>query len=165
MTKNKLSEHLWNEANISGCENVIFEQYKLCIEMADKISSRRDTANGFFLTLNSLILGTGATLVEKIHSVEPKWFLIFPALILFLECFFWWRLIIAYKQLNGAKFQIIGELENKLPAAPYGKAEWEYLLKKGEDRAVYWPLTHLESKIPWMFFWGYVIFFIFIIFK
>ncbi len=165
MTENKLSQHLWNEANVSGHEDLIFEQYKLCVEMADRISSRRDTANAFFLTLNSIFFGTAASFVDKINSIPNKWMLILPLSVLLLQSFFWWRLIISYKQLNSAKFQVISELEQKLPAAPYGRAEWTYLLKEGKDRNVYWPLTHLESKIPWIFFLGYILFFGFVIFK
>lgn len=153
-----LSKCLWNET-VQGNEVLIFEQYKLYVEMADRISSRRDTANAFFLTLNSIVFGAGAALSHKVTLLPNKWYLIFPLTVLLLQSFFWWRLIISYKQLNSAKFQIVGELEKRLPARPYGKAEWECLLKEGKDRSVYWPLTHLESKIPWVFFWGYVVYF------
>jgi len=155
---------LWNDVqNQNGYQSAeqyhehILEQYKLFVEMTDRISSRRDVANGFFLTLNCLILGATGFLFEKQNLLPSKWFLLVPLSVLLLECFFWWRLIISYKQLNGAKFQIIGEMESRLPATPYGKAEWDLLLKKGEDRKIYWLLTHLESKIPIVFGVGYII--------
>ncbi len=159
MTEKKLSDYLWNALpkKDQHLECILFEQYKLYVEMADRISSRRDTANAFFLTLNSLVLGSSAGIISKGILFEPKWLLVFPFLVLCLQLYFWRRLIISYKQLNGAKFQIIGELEKRLPASPYGQAEWVYLLKGGKDRNVYWPLTHLESKIPWIFLIGYVI--------
>ncbi|PIR17268.1 MAG: hypothetical protein COV46_04495 [Deltaproteobacteria bacterium CG11_big_fil_rev_8_21_14_0_20_49_13] len=161
---NDLAEALWNDKPTqNGYQSEeqyhehILEQYKLCIEMADRISSRRDVANGFFLTLNSLILGAVGFLFEKQNFLPSSWALLLPLAVLLLECFFWWRLIISYKQLNGAKFQIIGELESRLPASPYGKAEWDLLLKKGSERKTYWPLTHLESKIPVIFGIGYLV--------
>ena len=125
--------------------------------MADRISSRRDVANGFFLTLNSLILGAVGFFFEKQNLLPSKCLLLLPLAVLLLECFFWWRLITSYKQLNGAKFKIIGEMESRLPASPYGKVEWDLLLERGTDRKIYWPLTHLESKIPIVFGVGYII--------
>lgn len=161
---NDLVTALWNDTpaqnNYQSGDQYrehILEQYKLCIEMADRISSRRDVSNGFFLTLNSLIFGAIGFLFEKQNLLPSKWILLLPLAVLLLECFFWWRLIISYKQLNGAKFHIIGVLESRLPASPYGRAEWDLLLKKGTDRKTYWPLTHLESKIPIIFGAGYLI--------
>jgi hypothetical protein len=134
----------------------ILEQYKLYVEMADRISSRRDIANTFFLTLNGLVLGSAGILIEKSFSLSQKWALIFPLAVLLLQCFFWNRLINSFKQLNGVKFYIVGELETRLPASPYRKAEWETLLKEGKDRKVYWPLTHVEAKIPLIFAGAYL---------
>jgi hypothetical protein len=159
-----LTAVLWNDTPKNNgypspeqYRNHILDQYKLYVEMADKISARRDVANGFFLTLNGIFLGASGALIDRGYSFEPKWALLFPLGVLWLICFFWWRLIISYKKLNGAKFQIVGQLEARLPCNPYGKTEWEFLLKQGTDRKTYWPLTHLESKIPGIFAFGYLI--------
>jgi len=37
----------------------LLEQYKLYIEMADRISSRRQSANSFFLSLNTTLVALG----------------------------------------------------------------------------------------------------------
>lgn len=157
-----ISDVLWNDALIQNgyvsedqYREHIIEQYKLYVEMADRISSRRDIANTFFLTLNGIALGSTGALIEKGYSLSEKWALIFPLLVLWLLCFFWNRLINSFRQLNSVKFYIIGELETKLPASPYRKAEWEALLKGGKDKKIYWPLTHVESKIPLIFAGAY----------
>lgn len=159
-----LSSELWNQTVISQyspgdekCRDVIFNQYKLYVEMADKVSARRDTANAFFLALNSIVLSAGPTIIDKGYTFESKWLFLFPYVVLCMVLFFWWRLISSYKQLNGAKFIIVGALEEMLPARPYGKAEWEFMLKSGKDKKVYWPLSHIESALPWIFFVGYTI--------
>lgn len=159
-----VSKALWNDSPPKNSyesdeqyHDHIVEQYKLYVEMADRVSARRDVANAFFLTLNGLCLGAAGTLIDKGYSTNPQWALLFPLTVLLLLCFFWWRLILSYKQLNGAKFRIVGELESRLPSSPYKKAEWETLLNQGKDRKVYWPLTHLESKIPVVFAIGYLI--------
>lgn len=46
---------LYNDINDDGKE-LILEQYKLYVEMADKVSERRFNVNTFFLTANSTIL-------------------------------------------------------------------------------------------------------------
>jgi hypothetical protein len=162
MKNEKVREALWNREIIARigddkASEIIFEQYKLYIEMADKVSSRRDVANTFFLTLNGLIVSMVPVIVEKGIEYQNKNFLWFPFVVLSLQLFVWWRLILSYKQLNGAKFQIVGLMEDQLPARPYGKVEWECLLEKGENRKVYWPLSHLELILPWIFFIGYLI--------
>ncbi len=159
-----ISKILWNDnpvrngyANEDQYRDHVLEQYKLYVEMADRISSRRDIANTFFLTLNGAALGSAGVLIEKGFGFTEKWALFFPLLVLLLGCFFWNRLINSFRQLNGVKFYVVGELEMRLPASPYRKAEWETLLKEGKDRKVYWPLTHVEAKIPWIFAGAYLL--------
>ena len=51
---------LWNDkggppgtSNQDPASSVVLEQYKLYVEMADRVSARRGVTNTFFLTLNS----------------------------------------------------------------------------------------------------------------
>jgi len=67
----------------------------------------------------------------------------------------WFWLIRSYRQLNTAKFQVIGALEERLPASPYWRAEW-FALGEGKDKSKYWPLTHLEQWVPLLFVAIYV---------
>lgn len=158
-----ISKLLWNDTLPNNgyqdqqYRDHVLEQYKLYVEMADRISNRRDVANAFFLTLNGLLFGAVGVIIDKGFYFNPKWTIFFPLIVLLFGCFFWWRLILSYKQLNGAKWTIVGELEVRLPSSPYGKAEWKGALGEGKDRKVYWPLTHLESWIPWIFAAGYII--------
>lgn len=163
--KTDLSQILWNDSSprndYSSEEQYrqhVLEQYKIYLELADRVSSRRDVANSFFLTLNGAIVASLGYLIEKQTNLLSEWWMVlFPLFVLLLQCFFWWRLINSYRQLNGAKFQIVGEFESRLPASPYKKAEWDSLLEEGKNCKVYWPLTHLESKIPVMFGITYLI--------
>ncbi|OFZ81285.1 MAG: hypothetical protein A2583_16015 [Bdellovibrionales bacterium RIFOXYD1_FULL_53_11] len=170
MSDQALAKHLWNQTAANSAlsdkeQSLLLDQYKLCVEMADRNSSRRDAKNTFFLTLNGLILSSSPAFIVKVSIFETKLYCLIPYVIICMQLFFWRQLILSYKQLNGAKFRIIGAMEQKLPASPYGKAEWQYLLKEGKDRKVYWPLTHLETKIPWIFFLGYTIAFVAIFFR
>ena len=153
------NEYLQNK---SLYQSHILEQYKIYVEMADRISARRNLANVFFLTLHTTIVGAMGFAFEKIELVNSKWLLTFPVISIVTMCYVWWRLIKSYRQLNTAKYQVIGALEKRLPASPYWSAEWK-ALGEGKDKNKYIPLTHLENFIPMIFgslyimMWGYIV--------
>jgi hypothetical protein len=124
----------------------IVDQYKIYVEMADRISARRGLTNTFFLTLNTLILTT-IGVFWKDRPAAAVWYLGFPLVALLLQCAAWFWLLRSYRQLNSAKCTVIGAMEERLPASPYWRAEWK-ALGEGRDPSRYWPLTHLEQWIP-----------------
>jgi hypothetical protein len=153
----EVRQDLWNEASSGNADpdrTVILEQYKIYVEMADRISARRSLTNTFFLTLNTAVFaGVGALLKEP--PKFPSWMLVFPLIALITQCAAWYFLVRSYRQLNSAKYTVVGALEERLPASPYWSAEWK-ALGEGKDPAVYWPLTHLEQWIPLLFIATYV---------
>ena len=153
----EVRQNLWNQAGSGNADpdrTVILEQYKIYVEMADRISARRSLTNTFFLTLNTAIFaGVGAVLKDP-HQF-PSWMLIFPLIALITQCAAWFFLVRSYRQLNTAKYMVVGVLEERLPASPYWKAEWT-ALGEGKDPAKYWPLTHLEQWIPLLFIATYL---------
>ncbi|MCX5197016.1 hypothetical protein OOK31_24490 [Streptomyces sp. NBC_00249] len=77
-------------------------------------------------------------------------------IILLTQCLTWFVMVRSYRQLNGAKFVVIGALEKKLPAFAYSEAEW-FLLGEGRDWRKYLPLTHVEQWVPLIFATAYVL--------
>lgn len=125
----------------------LFDQYKLAVEMADRVSARRMQANTFFLAVNTGVLTVFANLVkDKIISGFTG---ALPIIALLALCFVWWRIVRSYRQLNTGKYAVILELENLLPVAPYA-AEWK-ALGEGKDPRRYLPLTHVENWVPRLF--------------
>ena len=134
----------------------MFEQYKLYVEMADRLSERRIVANTFFLTLNTLIIGIAGFSYNSLLQLKYKWILLLPLVAVLSLSYAWRRLLISYKQLNTAKFLVIGEYENLLPTRPYIEAEWK-ALGYGKEPKLYKPLTDVENWIPVIFGALYVI--------
>lgn len=143
---------LWNDDLHEGYEDCsvyldhILAQYRIYVESADRISSRRGTANTFFSTACTMIIG----IITYFSAIIPG-----PALILFCiaaiaMCIIWKRMIRSYGQLNRAKYLIIGELEKVLPASPFVAGEWS-ALDEGRDPRVYTPLTSVEKWVPFLF--------------
>ncbi len=157
---NDVRPTLWNQpADVGDPEQpVILEQYKIYVEMADRISARRSLTNTFFLTLNTAIFAGIGVLLSNPHLLSA-WLLVFPLIALLVQCAAWYFLVRSYRQLNSAKYTVIGVLEERLPASPYWSAEWR-ALGEGKDKAKYWPLTHLEQWIPTMFAATYIATFI-----
>lgn len=132
----------------------LLEQYKQYLDMADKISERRSSSNAFFLTVNAgLISGFG--IADLSSHKTPILLFIAGGSSAILLCYWWFRLISAYRDLGTAKFKVVHEIENSLPIRPFD-AEWE-AVGRGEDKKLYWPFTHIERRIPWVFMCLYVL--------
>ncbi len=127
-----------------------FEQYKLYVEMADRISTRRQTANSFFLSINTALLAfLGVYAQISRSSKAPLPWVTAVALAGIVLCYYWYRLVRSYKDLNSGKFNVIHAIEAELPLAPYA-AEWK-ALGEGRDPSLYLPFTEVEVRIPWVF--------------
>jgi len=125
----------------------LLEQYKLYVEMADRISSRRQSANSFFLSINTAIIALmGYVNLGNKDVFDFYWLVSLAGMVL---CYMWYRLVRSYKDLNTAKFKVVHEMETRLPFAPYD-LEWEKV-GKGENSKLYLPFTHIEIFIPWVF--------------
>jgi|ERR1700737_1899145 hypothetical protein len=149
----ELSRRLFNDMPADGVsttyDGAMLEQYKLCVEMADRISARRGLTNSFFVTLNTGIVGLFAAL-HRVPTGTEAWWLAIPLVAILGECYAWFYLVRSYRLLNGAKYRVVGALEERLPASPFWRAEW-WALGEGKDRARYWPLSHIEQWIPILF--------------
>lgn len=140
-------KNLWKNTKLSKTdEEVLLEQYKLYVEMADRISERRDKANSFFLTLNIGIVTAFGFLWDKHLDFDPKCMVVLPLIVVLGFCWFWYRLVKSYRQLNGAKFVLVGEMEKKMPARLWA-TEW-VLLGEGKDPNKYAPFSHIEQNLP-----------------
>jgi hypothetical protein len=124
----------------------VVDIYKVLIDMADKVSQRRQNANNFYLSVNTAITGAAAYLSATGNS-SANIFII--SLAGFLVCLLWKRNIDSYKDLNKGKFFVIHEIEKALPIAAF-TAEWD-VLQRGENRKLYRPFHVVEALVPYIF--------------
>jgi len=148
---------LWNDevapqsyGDAEKYQAAILEQYKIYVEMADRISNRRGLTNTFFLTLNSAVFTLFGVFWKDRPTNISTWSLILLLAVALGETGAWWFIVRSYRQLNSAKYKVVGLLEERLPASPYWSAEWT-ALAKGKDPWVYLPLTHVEQWVPVLF--------------
>lgn len=136
----------------------LFEQYKLYVTSAEKISERRESANNYLLTVNAFLV----TLYGLVATSQYKsyWMILVPVAGA-LVSLTWHRIITSYRDLNSVKFTVIHELEQHMPAALYDY-EWQRA-EEGKGKA-YHPLSHLERWVPIIFIILYVLLGIFGVF-
>lgn len=135
----------------------LLKQYELYVQMADKVSDRRDKANGFY---TSLLVGLFAFMSISI-TIQPRESSLFSLLVFtvslfgMLLCAIWFFNIRSYRQLNSGKFAVIHRMEQELPFSCYDE-EWT-VLGRGQDPSKYMRLTWVESLVPAVLGFLYVI--------
>jgi hypothetical protein len=134
----------------------LLEQYKIYIDSAEKTSDRRQKNNEFFLGLNTALV----SLLGFITTTTSHTSLAFglASIVGITMCYLWYRILRSYKGLNTGKFTMIHAIETRLPLAIYN-TEWE-LLDKGKNKKIYWPFSHIELCVPWIFMTIYIILFL-----
>jgi hypothetical protein len=138
----------------------LLEQYKVYVEMADRISSRRLQTNGFFITIFSGLLAVITFIFNKDTQLSGTlqnvllWGLSLLGIFLSL---LWIQAINSSKILNSGKFKVINAIENILPCPGYYQ-EWNIVKGKGYQRA-----TRIENFLARIFLGFWCIFVIYLI--
>lgn len=125
----------------------MLEQYKLYVEMADRVSSRRAQTNRFYISLLSILLALLSIVASiGVFSEILNMILLAIATLGIILCALWYVNIRSYRQLNSGKFKVIHEMEKELPIAAYDR-EWE-ILGRGKQAGKYLQLTRVEQWVP-----------------
>jgi hypothetical protein len=105
--------------------------YRLAVEMADRVSARRASANSFFFTIQAglaVALGAFGVRGDVNPTTEPDRFILTLAAVAgMLIAGSWWLLLRSYRDLNTAKFAVIGRIEAEHLPVQLFKEEWEEL--------------------------------------
>ena len=128
--------------------------YLMAVEMADRVSERRGAANQFYLSLETLILGTPlvAQYLGNADVINPERLTALGAAGV-LVAIVWWLQLRSYRDLNSAKFKVINEMESRHFDDRIFLLEWQELKK---DRVPKWrkryaELGTVERFVPWLF--------------
>jgi len=125
----------------------LLEQYKLYVEMADRVSSRRvQTASFYTSILSALLALLSITSNKELFQGSQSFVLLTIAILGLCLCLAWAANINSYKQLNSLKFKVIHDMETHLPFPCYDM-EWK-ILKEDKNRRHYFRLTAIEQYIP-----------------
>jgi hypothetical protein len=141
---------LFNENESEQSSIVLLEQYKLYVQLADNLSTRRAQANSFFLTINTAFLTTLTAIIS--FSKEPlaqTGGIVLACITGIILNIAWYSLVTSYRRLSSSKFSIIQKIEAKLPLRLF-ESEWLAL-------KAFTPLTVIEQRVPIVFLALYII--------
>jgi len=138
----------------SPAEPEVRELYAMAVEMADRVSARRGQANQFYLTLQTLLLGTPALFgaLGNGGAIDPLRGCLL-AVVGAIVSVTWWLQLRSYRDLNRAKFVVINDIEaTHLMIKPFSD-EWTALKK---DPLPFWQgryaeLGAVERVVPIIF--------------
>lgn len=119
-------------------EGTVLEQWKVCVDVANDNAEKRSNSNNIFITINVALLA--------VISFSLDFKSIILAVVGIVICFLWKRSIKSYRILSRVKFDIVNEMEKKLPLKPY-ICEWNELEKEKD----YSQLSSIEKVIPGVF--------------
>ena len=125
---------------------ILLEQYKLYVQMADNVSARRTQANAFYITVLSGLLAVLSLAIQSVPTQAQNTVFLAVALLGIVLCYIWYVNIRSYQQLNTGKFAVIHEIEQSLPYAGYER-EWKFL-GEGKEGKRYLQLTRVEQNVP-----------------
>lgn len=134
--------------------------YKLAVEMADRVSARRATANAFFLTVQTTFVVVLGVATPTLYQA-PWWTSLAVAFAGIILCGSWWLQLKSYRDLNRAKFDVIKSIEANLPMQLFAD-EWSYLKSYSVSKrgGGYRELGYIERTIPIIFSALYVLLFL-----
>ena len=154
------------ESDVKSLEEpspALLEQYRLAVEMADRVSARRTSANSFFATIHTALVAVFASVFVSPDIVgtraEPDAVAVVAVAVVGVALAATWFLLIrSYRDLNAAKFEVILEIEKQLPAQPFTD-EWECLRRDpvARWRGRYAEFNTLERVVPIIFGAVYVL--------
>ena len=123
------------------------ELYKIMVDSSEKLVSRRQGVNTFFLTINGALLTASGLIVQSSGGNRLGGLgIAVVGMTGALLCAAWRSLITSFGQLNRGKFQVINTIERYFKAAIYA-AEWE-AMGRGENPNVYRSFTSREIWVP-----------------
>ncbi len=125
--------------------SVLLEQYKMYVQTAENVSSRRVAVSRYLLTLSAALIAIYGLLLS---IPDPGYWLPFVSVTGVFVSLLWYKLIKSHSDLNSVKFKIIHELEQHLPAALFTH-EWR--IARGGNHAYYTKITDIERWIPFLF--------------
>ena len=118
----------------------LLEEYKLYVEMADNVSQRRADINQLFITAHTSLLAI--VILFSGDNILAQFAVSITGIICAIS---WHSLIVSYRELNTAKFEVIQDIEKQLPYSPY-KVEWDKLVaNRGKEKKKYLTQTQVEN--------------------
>ncbi|NJN92511.1 MAG: hypothetical protein HC878_20560 [Leptolyngbyaceae cyanobacterium SL_5_14] len=112
---------IFNQGYETESKGLLIDQYKMYVEMHDRISARRNQANSFFISLLSGLLAIFSISSRQGQNLVPPFSGLVVGFLGTVLCILWNFNISAYRRLVERKIQVILEMEKYLPFYCYNR--------------------------------------------
>jgi hypothetical protein len=143
-------------------KDLLLEQYKMYVEMHDRISARRNQVNSFFISLLSGLLAIFSIASNQDQMVKFPLIGLVVGFLGSILCILWNFNIRAYRRLVERKIQIILEMEEFLPFYCYNKES--HLREQDLTEKTYLRPTSIEQCVSFIFGIVYIVLMIYSLF-
>jgi hypothetical protein len=130
----------------------LFEQYQLFVEETARISDRRHSTSNLFLSVNSVLVGAVALLIQQSGGKGGS-FLLFLAFLLVAAgsvlCILWMQFLLKYAKRLRKRFTYLSNLERDNPSLLLRVFSNKELSSES--------FSHLEARIPIVFLATYIV--------
>lgn len=130
----------------------VLELYKIMVDSAHKVTEWRQKSNEFFLAINSALIAIATYLFNVYQTPTAPGIAVFGILLAVI----WYESIKSYSKLNGAKWKVVSEIEQKEFKYPIFQMERKYY-KEANRRGN----ASVEKMVPLLFIAMYVIILLF----
>jgi hypothetical protein len=128
-------------------KEILLRQYELIVNSSLQLTSWRQTANNFYLSVNAGLLALTSFFLGDSSLLTS----IIVCIIGFVISVLWHQTVSYYRQLNTAKFKVILKLEKQLPVRLFAEENKHFKQKMRNE------ITLIESWIPALFAIAYLI--------
>jgi hypothetical protein len=135
----------------------LVEQYKVYVEMTDRLSSRRFEANRFYSTILTGLFAVLSFAIDQaaLNPLEREIIFLGVSIFGIILSILWFVNIRSYRLINSAKFKVINEMEKHL-SFPCYEREWK-IINGGKGEHGYFQFTTIERFVPLIFLIPYAI--------
>jgi hypothetical protein len=163
MTSNLIPNQILNKNYETDRENLLLDQYKMYVEMHDRISARRNQVNSFFISILSGLLAIFSIASNQGPMFNFALIGLVVGFLGFILCILWYFNIRAYRRLVQRKIQVILEMEEFLPFYCYNKEN--FLREQDLSKNTYIRPTSIEQYVSIIFGIVYLVLMFYSLFK
>lgn len=136
-------------------KDLLLNQYKMYVEMHDRISARRNQVNSFFISLLSGLLAIFSIASNQGQTLNFPLIELVVGFLGSILCILWNFNIRAYRRLVERKIQVILEMEEFLPFYCYNKES--HLREQDLTEKTYLRPTSIEQFVSVIFGIVYIV--------
>ena len=158
--KNNITNNLFNsKSESSDNPSMMFEQYKLVVDTANRAEDRRGGINNFFITVNGIFVPFLINAFPLGEQTFVKILILFVLTSVGLSVSFEWLFVMqVYKKLNYINHLTIKAFENKFPS--YAFSIRQNILSDQTQSAKANAILDKELIIPKLFIVTYTVYFL-----